>query len=612
MNGKKKIRLIAMLMVIVLMLTGIVPVSAASGVKISKESITIISGQTYQLKVTVNGSSAKASWGSSNTSVATVSQSGLVTGKAAGSAVITAMVNGTSLECLVSVLKKTTSAISRYNVLILDASGSMRGQPDTSQKIAAKRFCSKVLSTSGKNYVAVVAMSNSAKKMCGFTNNYNTLKKYIDAVQINGNTNIENSLAVAGSLLNSVPLSGDNVMKNIVLCSDGLPTVGQQRASGRYNAADHKWYKFANASYTRADLLKKKNYFIYALGFFHSSTGTNLKFGKRLMKDLASKDKYYVIQDSNDLNDVFDDIADAITKTTMNKASLTINSGQTYQLEARVNGVPKTAAWKSSDSSIVYVNKAGKIKGMNAGVATVSATVGGKTVTCKVTVKPTITLNKTKYTLEVGKKLTLKATVKGTTSKVAWKSSNTSIATVSSSGVVTAKKAGTATITATVGGVSAKCVITVIPSKVPSDATSYNGHSYKYFSDALTWTEADAACKKMGGHLVDINSAEEQAFITSHLPEMSSRKNCYWIGLYYDKGWKWTTDRAFSYKHWAAGEPNNHQSKNEAYVHICAKLYTSGNRKNVGEWNDCQNTGAGYANSYFELKNFGYICEWDY
>lgn len=210
--------------------------------------------------------------------------------------------------------------------------------------------------------------------------------------------------------------------------------------------------------------------------------------------------KHYVIQDSDDLNDVFDDIADAITKTTMNKTSLTINSGQTYQLEARVNGVPKTVTWKSSNSSIVYVNKYGKIKGMNAGVATVSVTVGGKTVTCKVTVRPTITLNKTRYTLEVGKKLMLKATVKGTTDKVTWKSSNTSVATVSSSGIVTAKKAGTATITATAGGVSAKCVITVIPVKVPSDATSYNGHSHKYFSDAMTWTEAEAACKKMGGH----------------------------------------------------------------------------------------------------------------
>lgn len=58
--------------------------------------------------------------------LAAVSQSGVVTGKAAGSAVISAMVNGSTVDCLVSVLKATVSTTSCYNVLILDASGSMR------------------------------------------------------------------------------------------------------------------------------------------------------------------------------------------------------------------------------------------------------------------------------------------------------------------------------------------------------------------------------------------------------------------------------------------------------------------------------------------------------
>lgn len=71
----------------------------------------------------------------------------------------------------------------------------------------------------------------------------------------------------------------------------------------------------------------------------------------------------------------------------------------------------------------------------------------------------TVKLNKTKLTLEVGKSYTLK--ISGTKSKVTWSSSDKTIATVSSKGVVKAKKAGKATITAKVGSKKYKCTVTV-------------------------------------------------------------------------------------------------------------------------------------------------------
>ena len=64
---------------------------------------------------------------------------------------------------------------------------------------------------------------------------------------------------------------------------------------------------------------------------------------------------------------------------------------------------------------------------------------------------------------------TVKLKVTGTKKKVVWKSSNKKVATVSSTGKVTGKKKGTATITAKVGGKSYKCKVTVkAPVKINS------------------------------------------------------------------------------------------------------------------------------------------------
>ena len=94
---------------------------------------------------------------------------------------------------------------------------------------------------------------------------------------------------------------------------------------------------------------------------------------------------------------------------------------------------------------------------------TYTPTVSSGTVTV---VKPVtgITLNKTSATMKKGDTLQLSATVSpsdATNKTVTYKSSNTAVATVSSSGKVTAKGAGTATITATAGSKSATCSITV-------------------------------------------------------------------------------------------------------------------------------------------------------
>ncbi len=76
-------------------------------------------------------------------------------------------------------------------------------------------------------------------------------------------------------------------------------------------------------------------------------------------------------------------------------------------------------------------------------------------------------LNKTKLTISVGQKVTLK--VKGSRKKAKWSSSNKKVATVSRKGKVRAKKAGKTTITAKVGKKKYRCKITVISIIIPTD-----------------------------------------------------------------------------------------------------------------------------------------------
>lgn len=103
----------------------------------------------------------------------------------------------------------------------------------------------------------------------------------------------------------------------------------------------------------------------------------------------------------------------------------------------------------------------------------------------------TVKLNKKTTTLIKGKTLTLKVT--GTKKKVTWKSSNKKVATVSTKGKVTAKKKGTATITAKVGKKKLTCKITV-KNKKASFTYSADGYKFKYLSYKMGKNSSGERC----------------------------------------------------------------------------------------------------------------------
>lgn len=129
-------------------------------------------------------------------------------------------------------------------------------------------------------------------------------------------------------------------------------------------------------------------------------------------------------------------------KVKLNKKSVSVLVSKSVTL--KMQGTKKKVKWKSSNAKIAKVNSSGKVTGKKNGKVTITATVGKKKYSCKVTVKTG--LDKRTCTLIRGE--TTKIKLCGTSVKGV-KSSNKAVVTVDRKGKVTAKKKGSATITFT-------------------------------------------------------------------------------------------------------------------------------------------------------------------
>jgi len=208
--------------------------------------------------------------------------------------------------------------------------------------------------------------------------------------------------------------------------------------------------------------------------------------------------------------------ATPVTSITLDKTTASLKAGETVTLTATVkpdDATDKTVTWTTSDASIVTVDN-GVVTAKKVGTATITAKAGDKSATCAVTVVATpvtsVTLNKTTASLKAGETVTLTATVKpddATDKTVTWSTSDASVAAVEN-GVVTAKKVGTATITAKAGDKSATCAITVVATPVTSVTLDRTSASLKAgetvtltatvipddaTDKTVTWTTSDAS-----------------------------------------------------------------------------------------------------------------------
>ena len=179
-----------------------------------------------------------------------------------------------------------------------------------------------------------------------------------------------------------------------------------------------------------------------------------------------------------------------VTSVTLDKTDLTLDVNGTAKLNATVkpdDATTKTVTWKSDNEGVAIVDNNGNVTAKAAGTATITATVDGKSVSCKVTVNgqttvpvASVELNQTTLELIAGKEATLTATVKpddATNKTVTWSSNNETVATVDNNGKVTAKAAGEAIITAKVGDKQATCNVKVTAAEVAVESVTLDQSS---------------------------------------------------------------------------------------------------------------------------------------
>lgn len=396
-----------------------------TGINVTPTNITLaLSAKTYQLKANVLPSTANQNvkWTSNNTSVATVSNTGLVTLLAPGTVVIVAAseddptmvavctitveqaVTGIKLDETTKLMYVGETARMGYILTPTNATSKVTWS-STNTSVASVDANGEVKATGvGMTIIVVKTADGSYMSTCTLTVKQKATGLDFDV------TNLELSVGQTYTL-----------------------KVKATPANAEYSL---KWSSLDNTIATVDD----------------NGTVTGKAVGKTVI--IATNSTGGAIY----CNVIVKAVA---TGLQLNYSEKTVVIGDTLDIKATIK--PSNAAstvsvvWTSSKPKVASISSKGKLKALKGGTTVIKATTsdGKYTSFCIINVVERVTsvkLNKTYYRLGVGKSYTLKATVKtnsATNPKLKWTSSNTKVATVDQNGKVKAKSIGTAVITAT-------------------------------------------------------------------------------------------------------------------------------------------------------------------
>lgn len=217
---------------------------------------------------------------------------------------------------------------------------------------------------------------------------------------------------------------------------------------------------------------------------------------------------------------------------TVDPAELTIMKCEQVKLAAKVlpeDSEEKIVLWDTSDESVATVAEDGTLTAVAVGKATITASVGGASGICEVTVEgiPASGLAIEPETADVllGYNIKLKAVIypeNADEKGVTWESEDESICTVSSDGTVSAIAVGSANVVARLGDLEAVCGINVIlPEANVGDF---------YYSDG-TWSKEKDSQKECIGIIFYVGQHENDNSNYSGTGIGKTRCNGYVVAL---------------------------------------------------------------------------------
>ncbi len=474
-------------------------------ITVTPPSVSITVGQTSQLSATVKDASgatiagASVAWTIDKPSVASLSSSGLgadtVTGISVGTATITATSGAAHTTVAVTVSPSPASAViispGSATLLVtqqLQLSATVtdsHGNPISGQAVTWTSNNPNVATVSGTGNVNAVAPGSA------------TITATSGAAH--GNASITVKLVPVSSVNvtpNTVPLFvGQTAQLGVVLLDSAGDTLS---AVGR--AVSWKSSKGGVASVSASGLVTAQG------------------LGAAVITATVEGQQGFA----------------SVTVTTVPVSSVvvtptpdTLQLGKTVQLTAQTfdsAGNPltgRTIIWDTDNSSVATVTSTGQVMSQGIGTANIRATsegqVGSATVVVIAVPVASVTVSPASKTMNVGDTATFSATTKDaqghvlTGRAIAWSSDNTGVATVDSTGLVTAVAAGSANITATSEGQSGSSQVTVNPVPVgsvivnPQDTTMTVGDSAQFSAQTL-----DSKGNPLNGRAVSWSTSDKK------------------------------------------------------------------------------------------------------
>ena len=420
---------------------------AVDSVTLSVTSLELEEGETYELEATVSPSNAenkKVIWISSNGSVATVDE-GVIDAHKEGKATITVKTDdgGKTAACEVTVTPKVIAVTS----VSLDQTSVEMTEGDELQLTAT-------VSPENATNKNVIWTSSDTSVVTVSDGKVTALKPGTTAIIVTSEDG--GKIATCNIMVNEkiYPVTGISLDQETVEMIEGeelqlTATITPKNASNKNVIWSSSDSAIATVADGKVTAVKAGTVTV---------TATSEDGGKTASCNITISEKVY-----------------PVTGISLDKKTAEMVEGDELQLTATItpeNASNKNIIWSSSDSAIATVAD-GKVTAVKAGTVTVTATSedGGKTASCNITISekvyPVTGISLDKKTAEMveGDELQLTATItpeNASNKNIIWSSSHNTIASVSD-GKVTAKRAGTATITAKTedGDKTATCKITV-------------------------------------------------------------------------------------------------------------------------------------------------------